>query len=386
MLERLAKPLAGMSLWVYSGWTQSAYELNLTLTPPKTTVAQQVYDLHTLILYVCLGIFVVVFGTMFIAILLHRKSRGRQPAQFHENTAVEIAWTLVAFVILVGMAYPATKTLLGMKDTSVPDLTIKVTGHQWKWSYDYLNEGIRYFSNLATPREQINNQTAKGEHYLLEVDRPLMVPVGKKIRLLLTANDVVHSWWVPALGVKQDAIPGFIRDTWFKVEEPGTYRGQCAELCGKDHAFMPIVVEAVELQQFALWVEEQKKEQTAVQAAAERVFALDELKIQGEKVFATNCAACHQPDGMGIPGTFPALNGSKIVNGPREVQIQLVLNGRPGTLMPSFGEQLSDADLAAVITYTRNAWDNHTGETIQPSEVKGLRGAPCPEGVGRCPR
>jgi len=356
---------------VYAGAAQSAYELNLQ--PPETPIAHQIYDLHTLILLVCVFIFCVVFGVMFYAIFKHRKSVGHKAAQFHENTTIEIIWTIIPFFILVGMAYPATKTVLAMKNTSNPDMTIKITGYQWKWKYDYLQDGIGFYSMLATTQDQIYGRAPKDEHYLLEVDKPLVVPTGKKIRLLITADDVIHSWWVPAFGVKQDAIVGFIRDTWFEVEKPGIYRGQCAELCGKDHGFMPIVVEAKEPKDYEIWLAEQKQAQAATKVDVNKTFTLDELKAQGEKVFNTTCAACHQVNGKGIPGTFPALDGSKIANGPKADHLNIVMNGKPGTAMVAFSTQLSDIELASVITYERNAWGNKTGDAIQPSEVKALR-------------
>jgi cytochrome c oxidase subunit 2 len=246
------------------GFAAAAHANQYNLAEPQSVIAREIYDLHTLIMWIIVAIFFVVFGTMTWAIVRHRKSVGHEARQFHENTTVEIVWTVIPFLILVGMAYPATKTVLAMKDTSAPDLTIKVTGYQWFWSYEYLQEGIRFYSRLATPREQIENRAPKGPNYLLEVDRPLVVPVGKKVRILTTANDVIHAWWVPAFGVKQDAIPGFVRDTWFTVDKPGTYRGQCAELCGKEHGFMPIVVEAVTPEQYAKWVAEQKQKMAAL--------------------------------------------------------------------------------------------------------------------------
>jgi cytochrome c oxidase subunit II len=339
------------------------------LPPPVTPVADQIYDLHTLILLVCLAIFVAVFGVMFYSIYAHRKSIGYRAKHFHENTTVEVIWTIIPFFILMGMAFPATRTVLALKDTGSPDLTIKVTGYQWKWGYDYLQEGISFYSTLSTPREQILNKGPKGEHYLLEVDNPMVVPAGKKVRLLMTAADVIHAWWVPALGVKQDNIPGFVRDTWFRAERPGTYRGQCAELCGKEHGFMPIVVEVLEPEKYATWVDAKKKEAAAAEADPNKVFTLEELRERGEKVYLANCAACHQPNGQGTPGLFPALSGSKIVIGPKQAQIDLVVHGKPGTAMAPFGKQLSPIEIAAVITYTRNAWANKTGEVIQPKEV-----------------
>lgn len=342
------------------------------LQTPQTIIAHEIYDLHTLIFVICCVIFVAVFGAMTYSIIKHRKSVGHKAEQFHENVQVEIAWTIIPFLILIGMAYPATKTVIAMKDTSSPDLTIKVTGYQWKWGYDYLQEGISFYSSLATPRDQLEGKAPKGEHYLLEVDNPMVVPVGKKVRVITTAGDVIHSWWVPALGVKQDAIPGFVRDSWFKVDKPGTYRGQCAELCGKDHGYMPIVVEAVEPEKYALWVAEQKKKTAAQAEDPNKSWTLDELKARGQRVYAANCQVCHQPTGMGQPPVFPALSGSKITTGPKDGHIDRVFNGKPGTAMASF-KQLSDVEIAAVITYERNSWNNKTGDMVSPADIKKLR-------------
>ena len=349
------------------------------LQTPATTLGETVYNLHTIITLICVVIFVGVFGAMFYSVFKHRKSLGHKAAQFHENTTVEVIWTLVPFVILIALAIPATSALKDMRDTSEPDLTVKATGYQWKWGYDYLKgegEGISFYSALSTPRDQIDggNDEArkKNPNYLLEVDNPLVVPVGKKIRILTTASDVIHAWYVPQLSVKQDAIPGFIRDTWFRAEKAGTYRGQCAELCGKDHGFMPIVVEVKEPAAYAAWVADQQKKIAATKVDPNKAWTLDELKAHGAKVYAQNCLACHQATGLGMPPTFPALSGSKVVNGPKENQITTVLNGRPGTAMASFA-RLSDVDLAAVITYTRNNWDNKTGEAVMPADVKASR-------------
>ena len=342
------------------------------LQTPQTIIAHEIYDLHMLIFVICCVIFVVVFGAMFYAIIMHRKAAGHQAKQFHESTIVEIAWTIVPFLILIGMAYPATRTVISMKDTSRPDLTIKATGYQWKWGYDYLQEGISFYSSLATPRDQLEGNAPKGVNYLLEVDNPVVVPVGKKVRIILTANDVIHSWWVPALGVKQDAIPGFVRDSWFKVDKPGTYRGQCAELCGKDHGYMPIVVEAVEPGKYALWVAGQKKKQAAIADDPDKTWTLDELSARGEKVYSANCVACHQANGMGLPPAIPALSGSRLTTGPKDRHIGIVLNGKPGTAMTAF-KQLSDVELAAVITYERNAWNNKAGDMVAPAEIKARR-------------
>ena len=348
-------------------------ELEFNLQTPITPVAQQMYDLHLYIFWICVAIFVLVFGVMFYSIFKHRKSVGHEAAQFHENTTVEIVWTVIPFLILLFMAWPATKTIIAMKDTSAPDVTVKITGYQWKWGYDYLQEGFGYYSNLSTPLAQIENREPKGANYLLEVDQPLIVPVDSKVRVIITANDVLHSWWVPALGVKQDAIPGFVRDSWFRAEKVGIYRGQCAELCGKEHGFMPIVVEVKSKEDYAKWAGEQKQKAASVADDPNKAWTEQELIAKGETVYAANCAACHQPNGKGVPGTFPALEGSKIVTGPPEGQIAIVLHGKSGTAvaMPSW-QSLSDVDIASVITYTRNSWGNHSGD-VMPAAVKAAR-------------
>jgi cytochrome c oxidase subunit 2 len=346
-------------------------ELEWNLPPPITPMAQQMFDLHSYIFWICVAIFILVFGVMFYSIFKHRKSVGHQAAQFHENTTVEIVWTVIPFLILLFMAWPATKTVLAMKDTSAPDLTIKVTGYQWKWGYDYVQEGFGFYSNLSTPLAQIENREPKGKNYLLEVDNPMVVPVDAKVRLVITANDVLHSWWVPALGVKQDAIPGFVRDSWFKAEKVGTFRGQCVELCGKEHGFMPIVVEIKSKEDYAKWAGDQKQKSAAAADDPNKTWTEAELMAKGATVYAANCAACHQPNGKGMPPAFPPLEGSKIVAGPPQDQIHLVLNGKPGTAMPPW-KQLSDADIASVITYTRNSWGNKSGD-VMPAAVKAAR-------------
>ena len=357
------------------------YKLNLQI--PNSALGNTIYDLHTAITLVCVVIFISVFGFMFYAIFKYRKSVGHPASNFHEHFWVEVAWTIVPCIILLVMMVPATKALIQLRDTSEPDMTIKATGYQWKWGYDYIKgegEGISFYSSLSTPRAQIEGTEKKGEHYLLETDTHVVVPVGKKIRMLVTAADVIHAWWVPALAVKQDAVPGFIRDTWFKATEPGIFRGQCAELCGKDHGFMPIVVEVKTAADYSKWVESQKAnmKKAAVADDPEKPWTLDDLKARGEKVYAANCVACHQPTGMGNPPTFPALSGSKIVNGPKDAQLAVLLggvvkDGKP-TAMASF-KHLSDADIAGVIAYTRNAWANKTGDTVTPAEVKAARAA-----------
>ncbi|MFZ6656402.1 cytochrome c oxidase subunit II [Undibacterium sp. TJN19] len=354
--------------------------LQLNLQKPVTQIAEQIYSIHNLMLVICLVIFVAVFGVMFYSILKHRKSVGHKAATFHESTAVEIAWTIVPFIIVIVMALPATKTVVAMKDTSNADITIKATGMQWKWGYDYLKgdgEGISFLSTLSTPRTQVGapgvEPTEKrGDNYLLEVDNQVVVPVNKKVRIITTANDVIHSWTIPAFGVKQDAIPGFVRDTWFKAEKIGTYRGQCVELCGKEHAFMPIVVSVVSDDDYKKWVDTKKKEMAAKADDPSKVWTIDELKQRGEKVYAANCVACHQATGKGIPGSFPALDGSAVVAGPKAAQISLVLNGKAA--MPAWKAVLSDTEIAAVITYTRNSWSNKSAENIvQPAEVLAAR-------------
>ena len=374
MKFRSATRICGVLLAGFSGLASATYQWNMQT--PASKGAQGIYDLHMLMMGIILVIFVAVFAVMFYSVFAHRKSKGHQAAQFHENTTVEIIWTVVPFLILILMAWPATKTLLSLRDTSAADITIKVTGYQWKWGYDYLRgegEGISFLSALTTPQEQIQGKASKGENYLLEVDKPVVVPVGKKVRILATSSDVIHSWWVPALGVKQDAMPGIIRDTWFKAERVGTFRGQCAELCGKDHGFMPVVVNVVSAEKYSAWVQEQKKIMDAQADDPNKTWTLEDLKVRGAKVYAANCLACHQGNGQGVKGAFPALDGSKMVNGPKDDQIQLVLNGKQGTAMAAFGKQLSDTDLAAVITYTRNNGGNKTGEAIQPAEIKSQR-------------
>ncbi|MFN4327763.1 MAG: cytochrome c oxidase subunit II [Limnobacter sp.] len=351
------------------------------LTEPVTEIARQIYDLHTLMLIICLVIFIAVFGVMFYSIYAHRKSKGAKPASFHESIKVEVAWTVVPFFIVIGMALPATKVVVAMKDTSNADITIKATGYQWKWGYEYLageGEGISFLSALATPRDQIEDHKgqskARSETYLVEVDNNVVVPVGKKIRVVTTANDVIHAWMIPAFGVKQDAIPGFVRDTWFKAEKPGIYRGQCAELCGKDHAYMPIVVEVKTEEEYSKWVQAKLTEMKVKQDDPTKEWTKEDLVARGEKVFNANCAACHQASGQGIPGAFPALVGAASVLGPQDGQIGILLNGK-GAGMPAW-KQLSDVEIASVISYTRNAWTNAgagADPVVQPKAVTAAR-------------
>jgi len=371
----VSRLILGAGLWLAAPAVFAEYGLNFP--KPVTPVAHKILELHNMILLICVIIFVIIFGVMFYSIFAHRKSRGYKPAKFHDNATLEVVWTVIPFLILVSMAIPSTATLLEMSDTSKSDLTIKITAYQWKWKYDYPDQDVGFFSTLTTPRDQIENKAAKGEHYLLEVDNPIVVPVGKKVRFLVTANDVIHAWWVPQLGVKKDAIPGFINEFWIRADEAGTFRGQCAELCGKDHGFMPIVVSAVSQEDFTKWVAVQKGKAAAESAGGAKTWSKDELMEKGKKVYAATCAACHGPEGKGIPGVFPAIEGSKVASGPVEEHIKTVLHGRAtgkfGAQMPSFAAQLSDADVAAIVTFERNALGNKAGDVVQPSQAKALR-------------
>lgn len=341
----------------------------MNMSPGVTGTSNDIFNLHMTILWICVVIGVVVFGIMFWSIFAHRKSKGYKPANFHENTTVEIIWTLIPLVILVIMAIPATATLVDMYDTTEADIDIKVTGYQWRWQYEYLDEGFGFFSNMSTSRDEINNRVEKGENYLLEVDNPMVIPVGKKVRLLLTANDVIHSWWVPEFGVKKDAIPGFINETWTRVDVPGTYRGQCTELCGRDHGFMPVVVKALPEDEYNAWVAGQREMAERERELTDRDWSLEDLMERGERVYGTYCVACHMPDGSGMPPAFPSLRGTEMVLENIEGHIEVVVNGVRGTAMQAFGGQLSEVDLAAVITYERNAWGNNTGDVITPKQI-----------------
>jgi cytochrome c oxidase subunit 2 len=352
-----------------SGSAHAEYALNLKA--PVTEIASQIYDLHMLIMYVCIAIFIVVFAIMFYSLYKHRKSVGHKAVQFHEHHTLEVIWTIIPALILIGMAIPATSTILAMKDTSEADMTIKATGHQWKWEYEYLGKDVRFISTLSTPQDQIHNKAEKGEHYLLEVDNPVLVPTGKKVRVLLTASDVIHAWWVPEFGVKQDAIPGFIKEVWFNVEKEGTYRGQCAELCGKDHGFMPIVVEAVSEEKFNAWIEAKKAAAAEAAASGDKEWTKDDLIANGKTVYEKNCAVCHQATGAGMPPAFPALTGGVITTGPIAGHLEIILNGK--NIMPPWKDLLNDVEIASVIAYERNALGNSVGDIIQPTEVKAAR-------------
>jgi len=355
-----------------SGISAAQAEWQLNLPAGVTSTSQQIFGLHMLIFWICVVIALLVFGAVALILLRYRRARGAQPGGIHEHTWVEVAWTVVPFLVLALMAIPATRVLMEMEDTTDPDLTIQVTGSQWKWRYEYIDQGIGYFSNLATPPEQRDDRAAKGEHYLLEVDRPLVVPVGRKVRFLLTSSDVIHAWWIPPLGLKKDAVPGFINEAWTRIDTPGIYRGQCAELCGVGHGYMPIVIDARSEADFAAWLTAEHAALAAERGAAARTLPLRELMTRGKEVYTANCAACHQAGGEGLPGTFPPLKGSAVATGPVAAHLAVVLHGRPGTAMPSFA-QLSDLDLAAVVTYERNAWGNATGDTVQAADVTRAR-------------
>jgi cytochrome c oxidase subunit 2 len=347
------------------------YQLNMT--KGVTDISTGVYDMHMLMFIICVVIGAGVFIAMFISMYFHRKSRGAKPANFHENVKVEIAWTVIPFIILIAMAIPAMNLLIDMEDASEPDVSILVTGSQWKWHYKYMDSEVEFFSKLATQADQISGKIPKGDNYLLEVDRPLVIPTGQKVRFLITSDDVIHSWWVPDFGFKQDANPGFINDAWTNVNEPGVYRGQCAELCGKEHGFMPIVVVAKDPADYDKWISEQVVIQQQAKAEEQRLLSMnmtmDEAMDLGEKVYNANCAACHMPNGEGLPGVFPALKGSQIAVADQPKHIYIMLNGVTGSAMQSYAKQLTMSEIAAVVTYERNAWGNDTGDLVQAKDI-----------------
>lgn len=350
-----------------------ASELQLNMTRGSTDISEQVYNLHMLVFWICVGIGVVVFSIMFWSIFRHRKARGVKPANFHENVKLEIAWTIIPFVLLIFMAVPATITLIQMDDTEDSDLSVLVTGSQWRWHYSYLDYDVEFNSNMATLNEQIYGRLEKTENYLLEVDRPLVIPTGKKVRFLITSDDVIHSWWVPDFAVKKDANPGYINEAWTRVNEPGIYRGQCAELCGRDHAFMPVVVIALEPDEFDEWVTSEEERLAEQRAEEERLLememSMDELMDTGENVYLSQCASCHQPNGQGVDGVFPGLAGEGVSVGDLEAHIDVVVNGAQGTSMQAYRNTLSMREIAAVITYERNAWGNDTGDAVQAADI-----------------
>ena len=347
----------------------SAGQSVLNMTRGVTPVSHEVYEIHMFMFWICVVIGIGVFGYMLWAMVFHRKSVGHKPAQFHEHLGAEIAWTVVPFVLLIFMAIPATKTLKNIYDFSDAELDIKVTGYQWKWQYEYLGEGVDFMSELATPRDQVYNLEEKSETYLQEVTQPLVLPAETKVRFLVTSKDVIHAWWVPAFAVKRDAIPGYTVETWAYINEPGTYRGECAELCGQDHAFMPIVVEVLPKEEFAQWMAEKRAEAEAIAALTERTFTMDELMERGKSAYDRSCAACHGANGEGVAGAFPAMADSPVALGDLTHHLDVVVNGVPGTAMQAFGAQINEADLAAIITYERNAFGNDTGDLVQPIDV-----------------
>jgi cytochrome c oxidase subunit 2 len=345
----------------------------LNMTKGVTPISHQIYDLHMIVFWICVAIGILVFGAMAYSVVYHRKSKGAVSADFHESTTVEIIWTLVPLAILIGIAVPATATLLDLEDASKADVNIQVNGIQWKWRYNYIDEGVEFISSLSEESRNAIKDPIGVENYLLDVDKPIVVPINKKIRFLFTSDDVIHAWWVPELAVKQDAVPGFINDSWALIEEPGVYRGQCAELCGKDHGFMPIVVNAVSEPEYQEWLVAMKAEAAAVAASADKEFTMDELMDKGKTVYASACAACHGPTGAGVPPVFPAMTNSPIALGDIAAHIDIVLNGKTGTAMQAFKAQLSDVDIAAVVTYERNSFGNSVGDMVQPSTIKSLR-------------
>ena len=360
---------------VSAGWlalmsTFAVAQNQVNMAKGVTEVGAEIYDLHMLIFWICTVIGVGVFAVMFYSIIYHRKSRGVTPSQFHESTKVEIAWTVIPFLILIGMAVPATSTLLEVYNTDDAEIDILITGYQWKWKYDYLDENgdnVSFFSNLATSQEEIYNTEEKGDHYLLSVDEPLVIPTDTKVRFLVTANDVIHSWWVPEIAVKRDAIPGFINEAWTKVPVEGIYRGQCTELCGSYHGFMPIEVHAVSRDEYNAWLSAKRADKMAQAAAAEQELSIDELMVKGESVYAAQCLACHGAQGEG--GVGKAIAGSTVALGDISTHLDVGIKGVAGTAMQAFGGQLNDVEMAAVITYQRNAFGNNTGDVVQPSDV-----------------
>ena len=370
--KRLLKLAVGPALMLMSAvalaYGPEANQVNMA--PGATAVGESIFSLHMVILIICTVIGVAVFGVMFYSIIYHRKSKGAVASHFHESTKVEIAWTVVPFFILIAMAVPATSSLLAVYNTDDAELDIIVTGFQWKWKYEYIDESgqnVSFFSNLRTPQSEIRNSEPKGEHYLLEVDEPLVIPVDTKVRFLVTANDVIHSWWVPELAVKRDAIPGFINEAWTKVHTVGVYRGQCAELCGKDHGFMPIVVNVVSKDEYSTWLSGKQAEAAAIKELMAQTFTLDQLVERGAEVYARSCLACHGANGEG--GVGKAIAGSAIATGDVAKHLDIGINGVPGTSMQAFGGQLNDVEMAAVITYQRNAFGNNMGDMIQPIDV-----------------
>ena len=345
---------------------------DLNMTQGATAISREVYDLHMLIFWICVVIGVLVFGVMFYSMYAFTKKKNPVAATFHENTKVELAWTIIPFLILIAVAVPASKTLQSIYNDEAGDVNIQVVGHQWYWQYRYLEDDVNFYANLSTDQDEIYNKVPKGENYLQEVDEIVVIPVGKKVRFLITANDVIHSWWVPAFAIKQDAIPGFINTAWTIVDEPGLFRGKCTELCGKNHGFMPIVVKAVEQDEYDLWIKEKQSAAIALAELTEKDWTAEELVARGESLYITNCVACHGPNGAGVTGIFPALAGSDIVLNNKARQIEILMEGVQGAAMASYAEKLAEVDMAAVITYTRRSWGNAEkgdGEIVVPKDI-----------------
>ena len=355
-------PLAG------SAAAESAAR-QLNMPQGVTEVSQAAYDIHMIMMWICTVIGVGVFGFMFYVMYAHRKSRGAVAENFHENLTVELLWTIVPTIILIVMAVPATTALMKVYDTQNPDIDIKVTGYQWKWQYEYIGEDVKFMSELSTPLDEVYGRAPKGEHYLREVTQPLVIPVGKKVRFLITGNDVIHSLWVPDFGVKRDAVPGLFTSAWARTDKPGIYVGECTELCGMGHAFMPVVVEVKEEADYNEWLAGKKAEAAEYAQTIGKQWSAEELMVRGEEVYDRSCSGCHQPDGNGIPGVFPALKGSPIALGPPEGHIGVLIHGVPGSSMQSFADKLSVVDIAAVVHYERNAWGNDVGDVVQPVDV-----------------
>lgn len=370
--ERLFAALAGVLSMLFVSAADAEYVLNMTRG--VTPISRDLYSLHMIVLWVCVVIAIVVFGVMIWSIIYHRKSRGAVAANFHENAQVEVFWTVGPLVILIAIAIPATATLIDLEDAKTnADINLQVTGIQWKWKYNYIDEEVVFISTLAQSSRDVIKDPTGHENYLLEVDQPIVLPINKKIRFLFHSDDVLHAWWVPAFAVKQDVVPGFINDSWAVIEKTGTYRGQCAELCGKDHGFMPIVVEAVTQGEYEQWIADKKAEAAAIADSADKEWSMQDLLAQGETVYKSNCAACHGPTGAGIPGVFPALSNSPVATGDPAGHINIVMNGKAGTAMAAYKSQLSDVDLAAVITFERNSFGNSVGDMVQPSAIKNSR-------------
>ncbi|MDA7753660.1 cytochrome c oxidase subunit II [Pseudomonadales bacterium] len=366
--------LVALSMLLSSSWAHADWTVNMR--EGVTAISRDVYSLHMIIFWVCVVIGVLVFGVMILSMLMHRKSLGVKPADFHHSTKLEIIWTIIPVVILVVMAIPSTATLTAMYDASDADIDIEVRGLQWKWQYTYLNDDpekeVKFISSLLTPSEEIYNDARKRENYLLDVDNEVVIPINKKIRFLITSQDVIHAWWVPDFAVKKDAIPGFVHESWAIVEEPGIYRGQCAELCGKQHGFMPIVVRAVEQAEYEEWLVGKQEEAKAVFETVGKEWTQEELMVKGEEVYTRVCSVCHQANGQGLPPAFPSLVGTGLAVGSMQEHIDIVLHGKAGTAMQSFSSQLNAAEIAAVVIYERNAWGNDMGDMIQPREINAM--------------